>query len=302
VPGAFAEALLKWQRDMIDRWTFADEYYDMPWPLPSDPHVSFTTKAPTSPTLLARRGGPWEHGGTVCEIHRGGRCIGYCNHGYRLRNGRLEFLRIDGTWGMCAGFGTQGLDGIEIRVPKDYSGPVPEGCRWADETLYRCRSCGRLYSDLERKSLIAGKCVCGGPSPFIKIVQTPAVAHEFDVGDRVRVAPGGRSGTVVCVVSTSVLRVRWDETGVENTLHPDVVSIVPASEDPLPRKEGVIVYEVTAEEFNEGQHPSAHHRYVSECYWSARGVGVRGGRIHWGSLRNLLSDAKSGETWIVCRE
>jgi len=296
----------------MDAKTFASEYYSYLWQSKNvnDPHVSFTTEAfgvktgreHCVPKVPVRRRGPWHGDGTDWEDWHDGvyHMRNLDGRPYRVKNGVLEYLSFNNEW--CKKCTIDGLNGVELRAPKGYDGPVPEGCRWADETLYRCRSCGRLYSDLERKSLIAGKCVCSGPPPFIKIVQTPAVAHEFDVGDRVRVAPGGRSGTVVCVVSTSVLRVRWDETGVENTLHPDVVSIVPASEDPLPRKEGVIVYAVTAEEFNEGQHPSAHHRYVHEGYWSARGVGVRGGRIHWGSLRDLLSDAKSGETWIVCRE
>jgi len=75
------------------------------------------------------RGGPWQYGGAYWELRR---LEGYCDperHGFNI---------IDGEWHYKNSDLTPRPAEIALRdklfAPKDYTGPLPEGCRWAEGT------------------------------------------------------------------------------------------------------------------------------------------------------------------------
>jgi hypothetical protein len=264
--------LLEEQRHAIDAKTYVSECVGHPWSHGvNDPHVSFTTKAFGSvrgliPIVI---GGPWHYNGSYWEAWRHGEY----NHGRtvappRNHDRQLQYHAEDGRWFRWV-FQDHDLHELELHAPKGWpkeGDEVPEGC-------------------------------------YVKNPKDEKPA-EFKVGDRVRSKATGHTGTLRGFAEAGGWWT-WYRDHRDPCLgssYPCDLEHLPASEDPLPRKKGVIVYEVTAEEFNTGQASKAHHRYVHEGYWSIRGVGVQGGHIHWASPRDLLRDAKPGETWIVCRE
>ncbi len=74
------------------------------------------------------RGGPWEFGGGAWEVWQAGAWRHHSSSPYRVHNGMLQYA-AQGSWHPSA---VQAGPDVELRAPKDYDGPLPEGCRWAE--------------------------------------------------------------------------------------------------------------------------------------------------------------------------
>ena len=80
--------------------------------------------------LPCRKGGPWAGDGNVWERWRNGEMADRRTHGFRLCNGVWQYQSGDTGWpcprsDSWLGLAQQSAD--EIRAPKDYDGPCPEG-------------------------------------------------------------------------------------------------------------------------------------------------------------------------------
>ncbi len=93
------------------------------------------------------RGGPWALLHTPWEEWEDGVYTSMSAIGYRVRKGEIQ-REYHGVWFTSA----YARPGVEFRAPEPYTGPLPEGCRWAEgsepkplETKYpmpdRCRTC-----------------------------------------------------------------------------------------------------------------------------------------------------------------
>jgi len=253
-----------------------------------------------------RRGGPWDGDGTYWEEWHNGvfhtRNPSGCP--YRVRKGVLEHLNTHNYW--CKVCQTDGLNGVELRAPKGWPKPgndVPEGC----------------YVMKPPVEIAGGPCGascrfwghdCSGCSHGDKWQpkEDKPDEGEFSVGARVCNPSSIHPGTVVQNLGYDARRIRWDMTGVEGVLCLGDLRLLPASDDPLPRKEGVVIYEVTKEEYDKG-HVTKHVGGVG--HWSAREINIPGDSM-WGrdgstngneiTVRDIISHVPVGQTWIVCRE
>jgi len=286
--------------------------------LDGDDHTKAVANA-FGPKVPVRRGGPWHGDGTEWEDWYRGEFHTRNPHGhpYRARKGVLEFLYKRGVWRKrgvwCKAQMVDGLNGIEIRTPRGYTGPVPEGCVWVEEKkdeLWHCEECGRLYSPLVVSLSIVKPCSCGGKIVCVsnegKVpINLSKTKFKFSVSNRIRVtnphaAYHKRTGTVVKVTHTdgdpyTVCTVHLDRH-LQVTFASYSLEILPASEDPLPRKAGVVIYEVTKEKFDN----VCAHRAGDSTFSASR---IDGCRWSTGSSSEyFLKSAVAGETWIVCRE
>lgn len=88
-------------------------------------------KMATRHLIPVRRGGPWKFCSKCWEVWADGdaRCCAHTKEDCRVRGGMVE-ARLGGNWcNMWEGV----LINPELRPPEDWDGPMPEGCRPAED-------------------------------------------------------------------------------------------------------------------------------------------------------------------------
>ena len=235
-----------------------------------------------------RLGGPWRRGKGHWEIWYGGKFLSYSSRGwsYYVRDGEFHHTNNNKP------FGCQVTPSHELHAPKGWPKPgdeVPEGCYVLNpsEPEILCKTCQGNGECVDSPSRVAP---CRNWYPKDKPDE-----GKFKVGDRVRWKT--QLGTVVGPSDGKRCDVQWDCLLKTNDSLVDLEHL-PASEDPLPRKEGVIVYEVTQEEF-----PYA----LIDPYgpWCVTKSDRSEGIWHLVSKTEMQGHleewAKPGETWVIYR-
>jgi len=218
----------------------------------------------------------------------------------RLPKIDLVPIRLGGPWmdkscASCRHDGEEDGYSMCVHCVSDEEG---DGTHWkpkkrkvkkAKKRAISCRTCG----------VSNGETVCPADGDCEEFSEwQPKDEAKFSVGDRVRQDGYSHIGTVVTAAALGC-NVRWDIAGNKSN-HPFAdtrgLGILPASEDPLPRKAGVVVYEVTKEEYdNVCTHRAGDSTFsasrIDGCCWSTGS-----------SPEYFLKSAVAGETWIIYRE
>lgn len=126
---------------------------------------------------------------------------------------------------------------------------------------------------------------------------------RFKAGTRVRHTHDGGAGTILRRAYGDVWNVHMDRGTGELTITESGLRPLPASEDDVPRKDGVVVKVVTAEEYNEGyNYPHEAGRFSMRQEPATSDAGATGNPLRADATYIFEVRAKPGETWLWCSD